>query len=100
MFLPNLKLIAVAAGAAAFLMLLWGAYHYGQLSEREAAHKAVIAYQEREATLLNQLEAARYDREIIYRDRIKIVKKAADDCLDRRLPASILDSLRHDLPPS
>ena len=93
-----MKIYAYLAAFLAFIGLLWGAVNYGQLIERNKATKAVIAYQEREVKLLDKLEKAKAKREVIYRDRIKIVRKATDSsgCLDTRLPADVLNGLRND----
>lgn len=96
-----MKVYAYLALFGAVIGLLWGAFHYGQLSERSKAHKAVIAYQKREAKLLDELEKSRSKREIVYRDRIKTVREAKGQCLDSVIePKSIRDSLFNDLPPS
>jgi len=94
--LPNLKLIGLAAAGLAIVGLTISAYHYGKLSERDAVHRGIVKYQQREAELINQLEAAKHDREIIYRDRIKTVKVAADPtgCADTRMPDGILERVR------
>ena len=58
------------------------------LKEKQAEDEAILGAQKEEKKI-----------EIIYRDRIKIVKESRDACMDTALPAAVLDSLRTDLPP-
>lgn len=93
--------LAVAVGFAALLTFThWRAYDYGKLSEREAVTRAVAAHQQREAELIGELEAERKKVRVEYRERIKVVQAAADpaQCIDRKLPPVLLQSLREDKP--
>jgi hypothetical protein len=93
--------LAVAVGFAALLTFThWRVYDYGQLSEREAANRAVTAHQAREAQLLGELETERKKVRVEYRERVKIVRETADPahCIDRRIPPALLRSLRETPP--
>ncbi|KPL27474.1 MAG: hypothetical protein AMJ72_08800 [Acidithiobacillales bacterium SM1_46] len=93
--------LAVAVGFAGLLVFTHSrAYDYGKLGEREAVARAVVAHQAREAELLGELETERKKVRVEYRERIKVVKAAADPagCIDRKLPPALLQSLREDQP--
>lgn len=70
------------------------AYHKGKDRERDKATAAALDFREREQALIAQLDEAKQKREVIYRDKIKVINAAADECLDRPLPDSILNLLR------
>ena len=82
----------------AFIAFTWGMINVGKKLERNAQQTAIIKYQQKEAKLIAELEEERKKRKVIYRDKIKIIEKASDACLDTKLPKSILDSLRNDSP--
>lgn len=94
----------IAGSVVAALVLLmfthWRAYDYGRLVEREQVHRALASHQVREAELIDALEAERKKVRVEYKERIRIVQKAADPvaCADERLPAALLKSLRRDAP--
>jgi len=93
--------LAVAVGFTALLVFTHSrAYDYGKLSERDAMARAVAEHQTREASLLDEREAQRKKVRVEYRDRIKVVKAAADptNCIDSELPPALLKSLRSDKP--
>lgn len=70
------------------------AYHKGKEQERDKATAAALAHREKEQKLIAELEVAKQKREVIYREKIKIIEAASDECLDRPLPDSILNLLR------
>jgi hypothetical protein len=73
------------------------AYRTGKNVVRGEMAKAVADYQLAEHELLTKLAEARRDRQIVYRDRIKLIRTAGDDgCLDRTLPAAA-DGLRKEI---
>ncbi len=85
------------AYAVILLMLLgagWGLHHLGGASCREKAANMAREHVEEQGRLLAQLEDAKQAREVVYRDKIRIVEKATDSCLDVRLP----DDVRLQLP--
>ena len=84
--------------AAAVIVLITSysaVFHYGRVFERDIVNEAIRDYQE---SVTDQVENEKQRREVIYRDRIKIVKEASDDCLDRPMPDSIVNVLRADDP--
>lgn len=90
--LPRLYVIlAVLIGLAG--SHAW-AYHKGKERERDKATAAALDFREREQVLIAALDEAKQKREVIYRDKIKIIEAATDECLDRPLPDSILNLLR------
>ena len=93
--------LAVVVGFAGLLVFTHSrAYDYGKLSEREAVTRAVEAHRAAEAKLIGELEAERKKVRIEYRERIRVVKQAADpaNCIDRPLPSTLLQSLQEDKP--
>lgn len=70
------------------------AYHKGKERERDKATAAALDFREREQKLIAQIDEAKQKREVIYRDKIKVVNDAADECLERTPPSSILGILR------
>lgn len=84
---------------AAALMLIGShsaAMHYGMVFERDKANASIHDYQERVNKLKASLQEAKQHREVVYRDRVKVIREAADECLDRRMPDSVLTILRED----
>lgn len=90
----------VVVAMALLVFTHWRAYDYGRLVEREQVHRALASRQVREAELIEALEAERKKVRVEYKERIKIVQKAADPvaCVDERLPAALLKSFRQDVP--
>jgi hypothetical protein len=78
----------------------WRAYDYGRVSEREAAQRALAEQREREVRLLEELETERKKLRVEYRERIKVVQKAADPlvCIDQKVPVTLLKSLHREKP--
>lgn len=65
--------------------LVIGYTYRGQATEREVAQ-----YREREADMLAQLAEKDKQREVVYRDRIKVVEKTAGECVDAPIPDDVL----------
>ena len=90
----SIKPYAYIAILLAVLAALWGVYHMGGASCRENASSAAREHLEAQNRLLSQLEDLKQSREVIYRDRIRIVEKSTADCLSVHLP----DDVRMQLP--
>ena len=89
-------LIAVALALAGTHFWM---YRHGKEAARAEAQESVMAAKEREDQAILALQKQEKQIEIIYRDRIKIVKESTDACMATPLPAAVLDSLRTELPP-
>lgn len=72
------------------------AVHYGRVYERDSVNASVRAYQTRINALKSEVEAAKQQREVVYRDRIKIVDKTSGECMDVRYPDPVPDILHKD----
>ena len=79
---------AIAAGA------WWGGKRVGYAERDAAAAQSLADWHRRETELLAQVNNAGESVKVIYRDKYKTIKQAAGDCLDRPIPANIVDSLR------
>lgn len=90
----------VVVALALLVFTHWRAYDYGRLVEREQVHLALASHQAREAQLVEALEAERKKVRVEYKERIRIVQKAADPlaCIDERMPGALLKSFRRDTP--
>ncbi len=90
----------VVVAMALLVFTHWRACDYGRLTEREQAHRALASHQAREAQLVEALEAQRKKVRVEYKERTRIVQKAADPlaCIDERLPGALLSSFRRDAP--
>lgn len=72
------------------------AYHSGVAAEKARGTAAAFKAREKENVLIARLEESKTQREVIYRDKVKIVHDAAGVCLDAPLPDSIVSVLRRD----
>ena len=84
-----MKPYAYLAALLAALAALWGVYHMGGASCREKAANAARANLERQNELLGALEDAKQHREVVYRDKVRIVRESVDDCLGVPLPDAV-----------
>ena len=89
-----MKAYAYAAILLALIGIGWGLHHLGGASCREKSANAAREHVEEQGRLLAQIEDAKQVREVIYRDKIRVVEKSTADCLDVRLP----DDIRMQLP--
>jgi hypothetical protein len=81
----------------AFLAILgagWGLYHMGGAATREQASEAARMASERQAELVAELEQAKHKREVIYREKIKVIEASTDACMAANLPVDVLLLLR------
>ena len=94
-----MKTYIIAAAIIAIVGLIPGVYFTGYFQGKAAAvadyQQAALQHRERENVLLEQLDKAKKELKIVYLDRIKVVKEAADVCLDSPVPESI-SGLLHD----
>jgi hypothetical protein len=95
-----MKTYVIAATVLALVGLLFGAYRagysQGQTRAKFSYQQEALALRDRENKLLLQLEEARKERKIVYRERIKLVRETKDVCLDRPVPESITRLLHDD----
>lgn len=72
------------------LLLVVGGLVIGYTYRGQATEREVAQYREREADLLAQLSEKEKQREVIYRDRVKVVEKTAGECVDAPIPDDVL----------
>lgn len=90
-----LYLAAATLLFAAFAGTYYKGFSSGVDSEKSKSAKAIEEERERQKAVIGELESRKAEREIVYRDKIKVVRSAADDtgCADRSIPAPILERL-------
>ena len=91
----NKILISVVVRALLISGIGWFSYKAGVNSEIAKGAKIISEYQEKQRKIVKELEQAKQNREVIYRDKIKIIKEAADptSCLTTDAPNSVLQQL-------
>jgi hypothetical protein len=103
-WLTKALLIRLAPWAALGLLTVLGASHLWVYSigvdrerDRQAALRITMEQQAkaRQEALADELELVRQQRQIVYRDRVRVVERAADPtgCADVDVPGGVLDSL-------
>ena len=70
------------------------AYHKGKEQERDKATAAALDFREREQVLIAKISEAEKKREIIYRDKVKIIREEPSECGSCVLSDPALDILR------
>lgn len=60
----------------------------------ERVQKQIVYVQKKQADAAEKIEEKKAQREIVYRDRVKVIHESNDDCLSRPVPADILRALR------
>lgn len=89
-----IALIAAVAGG------LWYAYSLGRDSgeaeERSKWQAEYLALQdelkaerEREQEVIIEVQEREAEREVVYRDRVKVVEKSTGECMDRNIPDDV-----------
>ena len=95
-----MKTYIIVATILASIGLVFGAYRVGYSQGKTSAQKsyqdAALAHRERENKLVMALKAAKKERKIVYKERIKQVTQTKDVCLDRPVPESITRLLHND----
>jgi hypothetical protein len=84
-----MKAYAYVAALLAALGAVWGVYYVGGASARENYATAAREHMERQSALLAELETAKQTREVIYRDKIRIIEKSTADCLSVPMPDDV-----------
>lgn len=74
------------------------AYQRGRQAVMTEDAETVHALHARLSALTVALNAAKGERAIVYRDRIKVIRNETDDCMDRLLPVPAVGQLRADDP--
>jgi hypothetical protein len=103
-WLTKALLIRLAPWAALGLLTVlgvshWWAYSIGVDRERDRQEALRITMEQqakaRQEALADELEQARLDRRVVYRDRVRVVERSADPsgCADVAAPHGVLDSL-------
>jgi len=90
------KLLAGAVGIALLVTSVgWFSYRAGVNSEIASGVKIIAEYQEKERAVIKELELAKKNREVIVREKIKIIREAVDTtgCLNADAPDSVLQQL-------
>ena len=89
------KLLFGAVGISLLVTSVgWFSYKAGVNSEIAAGVKIIAEYQEKERKVIKELEKAKKNREVITRDKIKIIRQVVDVCADTNAPDSILLQFR------
>ena len=85
------------AGAIVISLLVtgvgWFSYKAGVNSEIASGVKIIAEYQEKERKVIKELEEAKKNREVVVREKIKIIRQVVDVCADTDAPDSILQQL-------
>ena len=84
-----MKAYLYGAAVVAFLAMLAGAYYKGGVDCRSSAATALAEHRAKETRLLEEVQKAKDKREVVYRDRIKIVEGSKDACMDAHLPDDV-----------
>jgi hypothetical protein len=89
---PLLSLLLVAGVAG----IWYHGYQTGQDRERLAMMDDLDAARQVQAELADDLEKARAERRVVYRDRVQVVERELDPsgCADIPLPPGMLEALR------
>ena len=89
---PNIYVIGAIfvalLGSHAFL------YQKGMQREREKATAVALEFRQKEQSLIAKLHEAKQKREIVYRDKIKIINEANDACIDLPISQPIFNLLQ------
>ena len=71
----------------------WQAYRSGKAACESSHREAVLIQQSTDQGRVTELVKSDTKREVRYVEKIRIVEQTVDDCIDRRMPADILDVL-------
>lgn len=91
-----MNVYAIAAIILGLIGSHFWAYGMGKDACRIEAEHAALEHREKENKLILELEDAKAKREVVYKDRIKVVQGVADPggCLDAPFPQPFVDGLR------
>ena len=93
------RLALFLAGGLAFLALVAGSYKLGHKagvdSERSAQLEVIEQYKNDQKRLIAELEQAREEIRIEYRERVKVIRETPDPsgCADAVIPDGIMQQL-------
>ena len=88
------KLLAGAVGISLLVTGVgWFSYKAGVNAEIASGVKVIAEYQEKERKVIKELEKAKKNREVVVREKIKIIRQVVDVCADTDAPDSILQQL-------
>ena len=96
--MPNLKLIAGIVLLIVFMTTNFFSYQYGKSGEKLKISQASVKFQQREDELLQKLQKTTAKREVVYRDRIKVITDTKGDCIHTDIPEPLRSSLHNDSP--
>jgi len=70
-------------------------YDYGKSVQRVEMQSELDRARQVQAEIADELELAKAERQVVYRDRVRVVEREADPsgCADVRLPSGMLDAL-------
>lgn len=88
----------LAAGLALAYSYFW-MYSHGKTVCRAEMTVQVLAAKKSENEAIKQTQAKAKELKALYAARERLIKESTDACMATRLPAPVLDQLRHDLPP-
>ncbi len=89
------KLIIGAVGISLLISATgWFSYRAGVNSEIAAGSKIIAKYQDKQRKIVRELEKAKHTREVVYRDKIKIINKTIDVCADIDASPAILQQFK------
>ena len=88
------KLLAGAIGISLLVTGVgWFSYKAGVNSEIASGVKIIAEYQEKERAVIKELEKAKKNREVVVREKIKIIREVVDNCADADVNPLILQQL-------
>lgn len=93
-----MKIYAYIAVVLAFLGYSWGMYHMGGAGCREDSANAAREHGEKQTEGLVKLEDEKKTREVIYVDKIRVVREANADCLSVPMPDDVWMQLSNGSP--
>ena len=96
--IPNIKIIAAIVIILVAVVSNLFSFQYGKSSEKLKMAQATVKFQQREDELLQKLQVAQAKREVIYRDRLKVITDTKGDCIHTDIPEPLRSSLHNDSP--
>ena len=92
----SIRLLLVLAVVASLAGAAFAGYRAGVNAERAAQLSVINDYKRRVGELLEDLEHEKSKRRVVVREKIRVVRQAADptNCKNTPIPAPILEQLR------
>ena len=88
-----IRLYAILIAVALLGLTHWQAWRSGKAACEQSHREAVLIQQSEDQARVTDLTKSDAKREVRYVEKIRIVEKAVDACIDQRMPADILDVL-------